>query len=157
MAEYSANAFQTVPVNQNVLFTDAPDPCDKGLIIHRDGSGIFTLKGIVPNQQCGCKCNQGNAVARYMVTYGLSVQIPTGGTVEEIVLALAIDGETLPESTVRYTPTAVEQFQTLSRTVSVPVPRGCCENIAIENIGTQAVGVQEANIVFSRPDLYVTR
>lgn len=159
MAEYSENTFQTVPANQNVVFTNAPDPCEKGLIIHRDGSGIFTLKGIVPNNytQCNCKCNQNNRVARYMVTFGANVQIPTGGTVEEISLGLAVDGEVLPDSIVRITPAAVEQFQNVSRTVSVPVPRGCCENVAIENISTQAVGVQEANIVFSRPDLYVTR
>ena len=156
MAEYSANALQTVPATQNVLFTNAPDPCDKGLIIHRDGSGIFTLKGVVPTNY-GCSCANRNAVARYMVTYGANVQIPTGGTVEEVALALAIDGEILPESTVRFTPAAVEQFQNVSRTVSVPIPRGCCENVAIENISTQTIGVQEANIVFSRPDLYVTR
>lgn len=158
MAEYSENAFQTVSANQNVLFTNAPDPCNKGLIIHRDGSGIFTLKGIVPNNnQRNCACAVKNNFARYQVTYGANIQIPTGGTVEEIQLGLAIDGEILPESIVRVTPAAVEQFQNVSRTVSVPVPRGCCENIAIENISTQPIGVQEANIVFSRPDLYITQ
>lgn len=157
MAEYSANAFQTVAANQGILYTNAPDPCDKGLIIHRDGSGIFTLKGIIPNNnQCSCRCNR-NEVARYMVTYGANIQIPTGGTVGEISLALALDGEVLPESTVRVTPAAVEQFQSVSRTISVPIPRGCCENVTVENTSTQAIGVQEANIVFSRPDLYVTR
>lgn len=156
MAEYSESAFQTVPANQNILYTNAPDPCNKGLIIHRDGSGIFTLKGFVPNNQCNCACNANN-VARYQVTYGANIQIPTGGTVGEIQLGLAIDGEILPESIVRVTPAAIEQFQNVSRTVSVPVPRGCCENIAVENTSTQAIGVQEANIVFSRPDLYVTR
>ncbi len=157
MAEYSANARQNVTTNQNVLFTNAPDPCNKGLIIHRDGSGIFTLKGIVPNTYQGCNCCNNNNVARYLVTYGANIQIPTGGTVGEISLALAVDGEILPDSIVRVTPAAVDQFQSVSRTVSVPVPRGCCENIAIENTSTQTIGVQEANIVFSRPDLYVTR
>ena len=156
MAEYSANALQGVAAGQNVQFTNAPDPCDKGLIIHRDGSGIFTLKGIVPNS-CNCCNNNTNAVARYMVTYGANVQIPTGGTVEEIALGLAVDGEILQDSIVRVTPAAVEQFQNISRTVSVPIPRGCCENVAIENITTQTINVQEAGIVFSRPDLYVTR
>lgn len=157
MAEYSANALQTVTATQNVLFTNAPDPCDKGLIVHRDGSGIFTLKGVIPNNitnKCNC-CRQ--PVARYLVTFGANVQIPTGGTVEEITLALVVDGETLPDSVMRVTPAAVEQFQNISRTVSVPVPRGCCENVAIENIGTQAINVQEATIVFARPDLYITR
>ena len=156
MAEYSANALQSVPSGQNILYTNAPDPCERGLIIHRDGSGIFTLKGFVPNTYNRCCCNQENA-ARYLVNFGANIQIPTGGTVESISLAIAVDGEVLPESTVTVTPAAVQQLQNVSRTISVPVPRGCCENIAIENISTQTVEVQNASITFLRPDLFVTR
>ncbi len=156
MAEYSANALQSIPSGQNILFTNAPDPCERGLIIHRDGSGIFTLKGFVPNTYSRCCCNQEN-VARYLVNFGANVQIPTGGTVESISLAIAIDGEVLPESTVTITPAAVQQLQNVSRTISVPVPRGCCENIAIENISAQTVEVQNVSITFLRPDLFVTR
>ena len=49
MAEYTANAVQTVEVGQNVLFSDAPIPgCRQG-ILHREGSGIITLRGQVNN------------------------------------------------------------------------------------------------------------
>ena len=155
MAEYSANALQTVEVGQNVLFTNAPVPCDKGLIVHRDGSGIFTLRGIVPyNFNCGCRRND---FARYLVTFGANISIPEGGTVEPISLALAVDGEVLQDSTVIFTPAAAEEFGNVSRTIYVAIPRGCCENVAIENTSAQAVDVTNANIVFARPDLYVTR
>lgn len=157
MAEYSANALQSVPAGQNVVFTNAPDPCDKGLIIHRDGSGIFTLKGVVPGVVRQCCCNGNNNVARYLVCFGANVQIPTGGTVGAVSLAIAIDGEVLADSTMTVTPTAVEQLQNVNRVISVPVPRGCCENIAIENLGAEPIEVQNASIVFMRPDLFVTR
>ncbi len=155
MAEYSANALQTVDVGQNVLFTNAPVPCDKGLIVHRDGSGIFTLRGIVPyNFGCGCRRDD---FARYLVTFGANIAIPEGGTVEAISIALAIDGEILQDSEVIYTPTAAETFGNVSRTIYVAVPRGCCENVAIENTSTQAIDVSNCNVVFARPDLFATR
>lgn len=45
MAEYSYAALQTVEAGQNVLFNAtpvAPSRC----IVHRDGSGIVTLRGL---------------------------------------------------------------------------------------------------------------
>ena len=47
MAEFSSIATQTVAVNGNVLFTDAPTSvCNKGYISHRTGSGLITLKAL---------------------------------------------------------------------------------------------------------------
>ena len=48
MAEYIANTVQTVPVNQNVLFTDTT-VCGNNSIVHRAGSGLITLRGITIN------------------------------------------------------------------------------------------------------------
>ena len=45
MPEYTAIAAQTVAANQNVIFTEAPIPCTKGLVTHRAGSGLFNLRG----------------------------------------------------------------------------------------------------------------
>ena len=101
----------------------------------------------------GCRSNS----ARYLVTFGANIAIPEGGTVEPISLGLAINGEVVPDSTVIFTPAAAEEFGNVSRSIYVEVPRGCCESIAIENTGSQAISVQQANILFSRPDLYVTR
>jgi hypothetical protein len=43
--EITANALQTVATNQNVIFTDTAvrGNCS---IIHREGSGLVTLRGI---------------------------------------------------------------------------------------------------------------
>ena len=43
MAEYSANVLQTVTASGAVVFTESPQPCTRGLIYHRDESGLFRL------------------------------------------------------------------------------------------------------------------
>ena len=100
MAEYTANAVQTVAVGQNVLFTDVPIPgCRQG-ILHREGSGIVTLRGQVNN------CS---GFARYKVSFGANIAIPEGGAAATpLSLALAIDGEPIPTSSVIVTPAAAE-------------------------------------------------
>ena len=40
MAEYTANAIQTVAVNQDILFTDDPVRGNNS-IMHREGSGLL--------------------------------------------------------------------------------------------------------------------
>ena len=44
--ELTANAVQAVPAGQNVLFTDTPVKCGRGYVVHRDGAGLVTLRGI---------------------------------------------------------------------------------------------------------------
>jgi hypothetical protein len=46
--------------------------------------------------------------ARFKVTFGGNIAIPTGGTVGPISLAIAIDGEAVPATTMIVTPAAVE-------------------------------------------------
>lgn len=142
MAEYTSNALQTVGLGQNVLFTESPIPCNRGYVIHREGSGILTLRGIVNN------CN--GCFARYKVSFGANIAIPEGGTVDEISLALAIDGEPIPTSSMIVTPAAAEDFWNVYASVFVTVPRGCCYTVAVENTSTQAIDVQNANIVVER-------
>lgn len=96
--ELTANAVQTVQYGQNVLFTDTPVRCNKGYVVHRDGSGIVTLRGIT----CG------NCFARYQVTFGGN--IAAVGAVEPISLAIAIDGEPITSTTMTVTPAAVGEF-----------------------------------------------
>lgn len=142
MAEYTSNALQTVAAGQNVLFTEAPIPCTRGYVIHREGSGILTLRGIVNN------CN--GCFARYKVSFGANIALPTGGTVEAISLALAIDGEPIPTSSMIVTPAAVEEFDNVYASIFITVPRGCCYTIAVENTSTQAIDVQNANLIVER-------
>ena len=152
MAEYSANAVQTVNPGESVIFTESPEPCKRGLVRHRDGSGNFLLSGWTPNR--GCRCRRKNA--NYLIDFGANISIPTGGTVESISLAISIDGSTLPSSSMVVTPAAVEEYFNVSRAINADVWNGCCETIAIRNTSAQPIQVQNANVIFARPDLNVS-
>ena len=136
--EIIANALQTVQANQNVYFTDTVI-CGNSSIGHRDDSGLVMLRGIT--NQCR---------ARYKVTFGGNIAIPTGGTVGPISLAIAIDGEAVPATTMIVTPAAVEQFFNVSASVFIDVPRGCCLSVSVKNISTEAIEVQNANLIITR-------
>jgi hypothetical protein len=149
MAEYVYNPIQLVQPNQNVLLQNAI-PCNKGYIFHREGSGILTLRGIV-NNTCGC-------FARYQVTFNGNIAVPEDGTVGAIAVAIAIDGEPIPTSRAIVTPAAVDEYFNVTSTAIITVPRGCCQNIAIENVSEgataadapTAINVQNANLVITR-------
>jgi hypothetical protein len=136
--EIIAVAIQTVAENQNVLFTDSIT-CGNCSITHRDGSGLVTLRGTT--NQCR---------ARYKVSFGGNIAVPTGGTVEAISLALAIDGEALGSSTMIVTPAAVEEYFNVFGAMFVDVPKGCCLTASIQNISTQPILVQNANLIVER-------
>ncbi len=139
MAEYSYAAVQTVEAGQNVLFNEtpvAPSRC----IVHRDGSGIVTLRGIT-----NCQCR-----ARFRVSFGANIAIPTGGTVGAISVALAIAGEPLPASKAIVTPAAVDNYFNVYIDTFVDVPAGCCVTGAVENTSDQAISIQNANLIVTR-------
>ena len=137
--EITANALQVVPVNQNVQFTDSIT-CGNCSIIHRDGSGLITLRGLTNCQNR----------ARFKVGFGGNISIPTGGTVEAISLAIAIEGETLGSTTMIVTPAAVEEFFNVYGSVFIDVPRNCCMTISVKNVSTQSINVQNANLIVER-------
>lgn len=148
-AEYSANALQTVAANQPIIFTESPVPCNRGLIFHRDESGSFLLASNANNYYQGCGCCRKVYETRYQVTFHANIAVPTGGTVEEIQLAIAIDGEIDPSSIMRFTPAAVEEFGNVGADIIVSVPSLCrCSNVSVRNISTQPIEVQNSNIVF---------
>jgi hypothetical protein len=136
--EITAVTLQEVAENQNVLFTDTVI-CGGPSIVHRGGSGLVTLRGLT--NQCR---------AQYKVTFGGNIAIPTGGTVEEISLALTIDGEPLGSATMIETPAAVEQFSNVFGAVYIAVPRGCCLTVGVRNASAQAINVQNANLIVER-------
>ena len=136
--EIIANALQTVEVNQNVLFTDTV-VCGNCSMNHRDGSGLVSIKG-----------NTNQCRARYRVSFGGNIAIPTGGTVEAISLAIAIEGEAVPSTTMIVTPAAVEEFFNVFSAIFLDVPRECCMTVSVKNISTQAIEVQNANIIIER-------
>jgi hypothetical protein len=155
MAEYSANALQTVNPGETVIFTESPVPCRRGLVRHRDDTGNFLLVGYIPRQY-GCRC-QRQQNAQYLVDFGANIAVPTGGTAAAISVAVTVDGATIPASTMIVTPTAVEQFFNVSVAINAAVFGGCCESLAIRNTSNQPILVQNANIIITRPDLAVTR
>ena len=136
--ELTANALQTVEANQNVLFTDTV-VCGSCSILHRDGSGLVTLRGIT--NQCR---------ARYKVTFGGNVALPAGGTVEAISLAIAINGEPVASTTMIVTPAAVEEFSNVFSAIFIDVPANCCSQISVRNTSEQAIDVQNANLIVER-------
>lgn len=138
MAEYTAIAAQVVAENQNILFTETVI-CGGACITRRRDSGLVTVKGA--SRQCR---------AMYRVLFNANIAVPETGTVAPIALAIAVDGEALGASSMIYTPAAVGEFGNVSATVIVEVPCTCCETLSIRNISTQAVTVQNANIIIER-------
>lgn len=138
MAEFLGVALQTVEENDNVLFTEDVFCSGRG-ITRRPGSGIVRVSGN------GSQCR-----ARYLVAFSGNIQIPAGGTVGEISVAISIDGEPLASTQMIVTPAAVENFFNVSAQAYIDVPCGCCVTISVENTSDQAIEVQNANLIVVR-------
>ena len=155
MSEWTSNVIQTVQPNAEIVFTENPVPCERELVWERDGTGLFELKGYTPNtRKCCCRPTPS---AVYQVDFGANIAVPTGETVGEISLAITLGGATIPSSTMIVTPAAVEQYFNVSRAINALVRKGCCETLTIRNTSTIPILVQNANIIFTRPDLAVMR
>jgi hypothetical protein len=155
MAEFSNNSVQTVNPGESIVFTENPVPCRRGFVRYREGTGAFRLKGYVPYNG-GCRCRQPQT-AVYLIDFGANIAVPTGETVGTISVAVMVDGITIPSSTMAVTPAAVEQFSNVSRAINAQVDRGCYQTISIRNTSQIPILVQNANVIFSRPDLTVSR
>ena len=136
--EITANAIQTVPAGANVIFTDTvvSGNCS---IMHREGSGLVTLRGLT--NQCR---------ARFRVSFGGNIAITTGGTVEPISLAIAVNGEPVATTTMISTPAAVEEYNNVFSAIFLDIPKGCCSSISVRNTSGQAIDVQNANLIVER-------
>ena len=147
-AEYSANALQIVEAGQSVIFTESPVPCRSGYIFHRDESGLFYLSNRGLRPYCGCNGLE-MPEALYEVAFHANIQIPEGGTVETISLAVFVGGEEDPSSIMSVTPAAVEEPFNVGAEIIAAVPAICgCTNVSVRNVGTEAIEVLNANIVF---------
>lgn len=148
MAEYTYNPIQLVEPNSNVILNNNIR-CPKGYVLHREESGIVILRGIVNGNGC---------FARYQVTFNGNIAVPEDGTVGAIAVALAIDGEPILTSRAIVTPAAVDEYFNVTSTAIITVPRGCCFNIAVENVSygataadpATAINVQNANLTVTR-------
>lgn len=138
MAEFTNASIVTIAAGQNVPLTETAvsgKPC----IVHREGAGIVTLRGMT--QQCR---------ARFRVSFGGNIAIPTGGTVEAITAALALNGEALASATATVTPAAVENYFNIFVSAIVEVPRGCCTTAAVKNTSTQPISFANSNMTVDR-------
>ena len=48
------------------------------------------------------------------------------------------------------TPGAVEEFNNVACATNIDVAQGCCAQVSIENNGTTAIDVQNANLIVER-------
>ena len=136
--ELTAVAPQVVAANSNIVFTETPVG-DGRSILHREGSGVITLRG------SGTQCR-----ARYKVTFNANIAVPDGETVGAIQAALTLQGEPLGSTTMIVTPAAVEEYFNVSASAFVEVPCGCCQTLGVRNTSAIPISVQNANIVVER-------
>ena len=124
MAEFvgTGSVIQNVALNNPILF-DATIPCNKGCVLHENGTGNFILRGVT-----------NNCFARYQITYSGNIAIPTDGAITAIGVAISVNGETRPSSLAITTPTVVDAFDNVVSTAIVTVPRGCCFNLSVRYV-----------------------
>lgn len=138
MAEFTNSNIVEIAAGQNVPLTETAvnnKPC----IVHRQGAGIVTLRGLT--NQCR---------ALFKVSYGGNIAIPTGGTVEAITAALAVNGEPLDSAAATVNPAAVENYFNIYVSAQVSVPKGCCLTVAMKNTSAQAISFANSNLTVER-------
>ena len=138
LAQYTNVFVQQIAANANAVFSETP-VAGSNCIVHREGSGIITLRGIT--SQCR---------ARYLVTFNGNIAIPTGGTVGPISIAIALDGEPLGSATATVTPAAVGDEFNVSMSASVAAPKGCCVTMSVKNVNAQTIELQNASMIVTR-------
>lgn len=143
-AEYLANAVQEVNLNAPIIFS-ASIPCTKGYVYHEDETGIFILRGIT--NQC---------FATYKVTFNGNIAIPEGGTATSIAIAIAVNGEPRPTSRAIVTPAAASQYNNVTSTCIVKIPKGCCFSLSVEAVPA-GVETEAASIVIQNANLEINR
>lgn len=149
-AEYLANAVQTVSLNAPVIFS-APIPCTRGNVYHEDETGIFILRG--RTTQC---------FAVYQATFNANIAVPTGGTVPDggIAVAIAVNGEPRLTSKAIFVPAAAgDSYGNVTSTAIIKVPAGCCFSVSVDAVPASLdptvtpaaqIAVQNANFVINR-------
>lgn len=140
MAEFTGVFVQQVAAGQNVLLNETA-VTGSSCIVHREGAGIVTLRGLT--NQCR---------ALYKVVFGGNIAVPTGGTAGPISVAISVDGEALGSSTATVTPAAVGDEFNVFAAALVSVPRGCCVTVSVKNVSdpAQTIEVQNANLIVDR-------
>lgn len=130
MAEFGYNDLQTVQPGAGALLNTIR-PCTRRpqLVMHEDENPLIYLRG------AGCSpCS----IADYDVEWKANIAVPEGGTVGEIQMALAVDGQIIPLTIGAATPAAVEQFWEVSGTKTIRINFGCCPSLSVVNASVSA-------------------
>ena len=123
MAEYlTLDRVETVALNTPIPFTDFK-PCNRGLVYHQSGTGIFVLRG---------KTN--NCFARYEIEFTANIAIPEEGEITPIATAIVVSGEERIGSRSIFTPTEADEYGNVTSRAVVDVPCGCCFTVAVEYV-----------------------
>lgn len=141
--EITANLLQAVAPNRNVMFdsTVVPGNCS---IMHVDGSGLVTLRGL-RNGQCR---------ARFHVAFSGNMKADTAETITGVTLlslAIARDGEVIPSSIMTITVGDTTSTYNVSTELFIDVPSGCCTTISVKNV-TEGIDIDtlNANLIVER-------
>lgn len=140
--EITNNASQSVAIGANVLYSETIVPGGQS-IIHRDGSGIVTLRG-----RC---CGQPRARFRIVFTANIKadvVETITGATPLE--LAITVGGEPIEPAIMMATVASTTAIYNIGTAVYLDVPSGTSQTIAVKNIGTLITDVMNANLIVER-------
>ena len=152
--EFLYNEVQTVALNGPVLFNTSI-PCSRGYIYHEGNTGNFILKGAVKSNCC-------NAMAQYQVTFNGNIAVPTGGTVPDggIAIALSVNGEPRLTSKAIFVPAAAgDNYGNVTSTAIIKVPKGCCFSLSVDAVPASldptvtpapSIAVQNANLTINR-------
>jgi len=139
---------QIVQPGANVLFESDGYPINRGYIYHRVGSGQIKLASpSLMGVRYSCRC--GNMpLADYLVEFHGNVQIPEGGTVEQISLSILSDGDIDAGGIMLTTPTAVEIPENVGASIIATIPWICrCSNVSVRNTGTEAVQIVNGGLI----------
>ena len=141
MAEYVTTTDQNVALNGVIPFNSVSIPCNTGAVVPL-APGILNLKG-----------NTNNRFARYEVVLQANIEIPEGGAVTPIALAITVNGIPVPESVAIFTPQAVNEYGHIHTSATITVPKGCCVTIS----GTYVDGTEDDAAVTPTPSITVRR
>lgn len=141
MAEYVTTADALVALGNTIPFNSVSIPCNTGNVVPL-AVGILNLRG-----------GSTNRFARYRVEVKANVQIPEGGAVTPIALALAINGAVIPESVAIVTPAAAEEYWHINTDAIITIPNGCCASVS----AVYADGTEDDAATTPTPSITVRR
>lgn len=147
-AAYGALAEQTIQPGGFMVFTSTLIPCRLGLIQHADETPLFNLSGNQNRSNNCCCCNQ--PPAHYITSFNANVALAPDATVEPISVSISIDGVAYPLSEMISTPAAVSEFNHIGTELPIAILNGCCQNVAVQNTGTQPIVISDGIIMFDR-------